>query len=105
MPEPPEGITHAWYKFYLLLRPDVKDPKGRRAALIERLVQRGIPCGTGSCPDMSLELALKSLDCRRDASLPNAHALGERTIMLLVDHTLDESDMAVMADALWECAR
>ena len=105
VPVPPEGITHAWYKFYLLLRPCVKDPKGRRAALIERLVERGIPCGTGSCPDMSLELALKSLDCRRDASLPNAHALGERTIMLLVDHTLDESDMAVMADALWECAR
>ena len=105
VPEPPPGITHAWYKFYLLLRAHVKDPKARRAALIERLAERGIPCGTGSCPDMSMELALKSLDCRRDASLPNARALGERTVMLLVDHTLDEEDMAVMAEALWECAR
>ena len=105
MPEPPAGITHSWYKFYLIFQSHVPDPDARRADLITKLIERGIPCGTGSCPDMSLETAVQSLGCRRDGSLPSAQALGERTLMLLVDHTLDQGDMAQMAEALWELAR
>ena len=104
VPEVPAEITHAWYKFYLLLRPDMADPEAQRAQMIAQLMAKGIPCGTGSCPDMSLELGLDGLDLRRDGSLANAHALGRHTLMLLVDHTLDQDDMARIAEALWELA-
>ncbi len=104
VPEVPAGMTHARYKFYLMLRPDVADPEARRAQIITQLNEMGIPCGTGSCPDMSLELGLDGLDCRRDGTLANAHALGQQTLMLLVDHTLDQDDMAQIAEALWALA-
>ncbi|MBX7483380.1 DegT/DnrJ/EryC1/StrS family aminotransferase [Qipengyuania qiaonensis] len=104
VPEVHAAITHAWYKFYLLLRPDAADTEARRAAMIGQLVAKGIPCGTGSCPDMSLELGLQGLGCRRDGTLANAHMLGHQTLMLLVDHTLDQQDMALVAEALWELA-
>ena len=104
VPEIPADITHAWYKYYLLLRPDMADPEARRAEMIAQLMEKGIPCGTGSCPDMSLELGLEGLGCRRDGTLANAHALGRHTLMLLVDHTLDRDDMARIAEALWELA-
>lgn len=102
VPEVPADITHAFYKFYLLLRPELTDPETRRSKMIAQLMASGIPCGTGSCPDMSLEAGLKDVDCERDGALANAHALGRRTLMLLVDHTLDRDDMAQMAQALWE---
>ncbi|MGB3797457.1 MAG: DegT/DnrJ/EryC1/StrS family aminotransferase, partial [Alteraurantiacibacter sp.] len=104
VPDIPGGISHSFYKFYLLLRPTVVDPEEKRTQIITRLMAMGIPCGTGSCPDMSLELGLDGLDCPRDGSLANAHALGRRTLMLLVDHTLDEADMARIAEALWALA-
>ncbi len=103
-PEVPAGVTHAWYKFYLLLRPDVEDAEARRAEMIAQLTARGIPCGAGSCPDMSLELGLDGLGCRRDGTLTSAHALGQRTLLFPVDHTLDPDDMAQIAEAVWELA-
>jgi len=102
VPKLPSELTHAWYKFYLLLRPELNDPGKRRASMIKQLMDSGVPCGTGSCPDMSAELGLKSFNCPRDGDLANAHALGERTLMLLVDHTLDQDDMARIAEVLWE---
>ncbi|MEZ5680517.1 MAG: DegT/DnrJ/EryC1/StrS family aminotransferase [Erythrobacter sp.] len=102
VPEIPGNITHAWYKFYLLLRPDVAEPELRRTEMISQLVVMGIPCGTGSCPDMSLEEGLEGLDCPRDGALAGANELGRRTLMLLVDHTLDRNDMTRIAEALWE---
>ena len=104
VPELPAGITHAWYKFYAFVDPGRDDAEAFRAHMIARLIALGIPCGTGSCPDMSLELGLSDLGCRRDGTLENAHRLGRHTLMLLVDHTLDENDMARVADALWEVA-
>ncbi len=103
-PEVPADVTHAFYKFYLLLRPELVDPEAKRAEMIVQLMENGIPCGTGSCPDMSLEEGLRGISCERDGALTNAHALGRRTLMLLVDHTLDRDDMVQVAQALWELA-
>ena len=100
VPEPPAGVTHAWYKYYLMIRPEVPDPVARRGHIIADLMASGIPCGSGSCPDMSHELALKPFGCPRDGELASAHALGERTLALQVDHTLDQNDMKSIADAV-----
>ncbi len=102
VPEVPAEVTHAYYKYYVLLPSDVPDPERLRSKLIRQLMESGIPCGTGSCPDMSQELGLKALDCPRDGNLSSAASLGKRTLMLLVDHTLDQDDMARTAEALWE---
>lgn len=93
------GVTHAWYKFYVQLtgRNHIEDYRSR---VVGRLYSAGIPAGTGSCPDMSGEAACTGMNLRREGDLAAAHALGERTLMFPVDHTLDEQDMHRIADAL-----
>lgn len=99
LPSPGEGVTHAWYKFYVQLG-GRNDIESYRTRIIARLQAAGVPAGSGSCPDMSLEAAFAGLDVRRDGELAVARELGKRTLMLLVDHTLDDKHMHRVADAL-----
>ena len=100
MTMPPAQAHHACYKAYVQLCEDPASEPGRRSAIIRALLARGIPAAPGSCPDMSLEPALSDLSPRRDGTLAAASALGERTIMFPCDHTLCETDMVRMAQAL-----
>lgn len=102
VPSPPDGIQHAWYKYYVQLAPDIADPVAERARIITRLIAEGIACGSGSCPDMSRELGAASVRPRRDGDLDTARRIGERSIMLQVDHTLGPQDMEHMAHALMQ---
>ncbi|MDF2638071.1 MAG: hypothetical protein K0R64_1055 [Novosphingobium lindaniclasticum] len=102
LPGPPAEVAHAWYKFTLRLDGPGPDVEQRRAAVLAALLARGIPAGSGSCPDMSREHALSALPIRRDGSLANAVDLGRRTLMFPVDHTLAAQDMLRMAEALRE---
>ncbi|BAV65640.1 DegT/DnrJ/EryC1/StrS family aminotransferase [Sphingobium cloacae] len=102
LPVVPEGVDHAFYKFYLMLEYGLFAPGKGRADIIAALNDRGIPAGTGSCPDMSRELAV------RDSAHPNRHPLpvaaevGERSLMLCVDHLLDAQAMDLTIDTLVE---
>lgn len=95
-------VKPAWYKFYARIQkrdlPDGLD----RSKIIARLIARGIPCGSGSCPDMSRECAFEGREVRRDGGLANARRLGEQTIMFPVDHLLAAADMHKFAGALRE---
>jgi dTDP-4-amino-4,6-dideoxygalactose transaminase len=90
----------AWYKYYIRIDENGLRVDKSRAEIIAELVKLGIQCGSGSCPDMSLEAAFKGRKPRRDGGLDNAHWLGARTIMFPVDHLLDEADMHAIARAL-----
>jgi dTDP-4-amino-4,6-dideoxygalactose transaminase len=68
--------------------------------LIDRLVQMGMPVGSGSCADMSREAAFDGLDLRRANNLSVASEMGRRTIAFPVDHLLHEADMRRMANCL-----
>lgn len=97
---PAAHVRPAWYKFYFRIDDRVL-PKGlTRSDIIAGLMQLGIPCGSGSCPDMSREAAFEERAPRRDGDLANAHWLGARTIMFPVDHLLDQDDMMIFAEAL-----
>ncbi len=97
VPNVPLNCRHAWYKYYVQLQPRLA---ADRSHIISRLAEYGIPCSSGSCPDMSREDGLAASNCRRDGDLPGAASLGERTLMFPIDHTLSRSDMERIADAL-----
>lgn len=97
---PPDHVDHAWYKYYVQLAHAERPDTDRRSRIIGRLQELGIPCGSGSCPDMSIEGAFSGHAVMRDANLPVAHALGERTLMFPVDHTLHDEDMLRIVAAL-----
>lgn len=105
LPEPPAEVGHAWYKFHIRLSGDAEEAEQRRRAVLATLVARGIPAGSGSCPDMSREHALSGLPIRRDGLLANAVDLGRRTLMFPVDHTLERADMLRMAEEIGSAMR
>lgn len=102
IPAIPDGVEHAFYKFYILLNLDGFAPGADRSDVIAELVRRGIPTGSGSCPDMSRERAVSNGGHPNSHPLPVAAEVGERSLMLSVDHLLGEDEMALTADALIE---
>ena len=104
LPDIPDHIDHAWYKFYFQLNVDAMAPGRKAMDLIAALQAAGIPCGSGSCPDMSRETAFATAPPRKDGSLSAAAWLGDRSVMLPVDHLLDEADMHAMAQAVVQLA-
>jgi len=98
---PPANIDHAYYKYYAFLRDTPRGDDGAaRDALVARLQAMGVPCGSGSCPEMYRERAFAGTGWAPTARLSVARTLGATSIMLPVDPTLSVEDMAVMAERI-----
>lgn len=97
VPIVPATMTHAWYKFNVQIRIE-------RTSSIDEIVtalrDRGITCGTGSCPDMSREAAFARHRPKTDGTLPGATRVGDRNLLLAVDHLFDDRAMMRVADAV-----
>jgi len=89
---PPEEISHAYYKYYVFLRPEWLRDGWSRDHLLRAVVAEGIPCFSGSCSEIYLEKAFPK-DMRPAQRLPVARQLGETSLMFLVHPTLSEQDM------------
>ncbi len=96
---PPEEIGHAYYKYYVFLRPEwLRDGWGRDR-LLQAVVAEGIPCFSGSCSEIYLEKAFPKT-MRPAQRLQVARQLGETSLMFLVHPTLSEQDMLDTARAV-----
>jgi dTDP-4-amino-4,6-dideoxygalactose transaminase len=89
---PPEEIGHAYYKYYVFLRPEWLRNGWSRDHLLQAVVAEGIPCLSGSCSEIYLEKAFPQ-DMRPVQRLQVARQLGETSMMFLVHPTLSEQDM------------
>jgi dTDP-4-amino-4,6-dideoxygalactose transaminase len=97
---PPEDIRHAYYKFYVFIRPDALKKSWSRDRIVAELGSLGIPCGSGSCPEVYLEKAFSGLVSKPEKRLPIARELGETSLMFPVHPTMNESHMGRIADVL-----
>ena len=100
IPTIPPGMGHAFYRLYMTIASAALGESGTAVPLICRLAEMGMPVGSGSCADMSLESAFEGLDVRRADALRTATEIGRRTLAFPVDHLLDEADMRRMANCL-----
>ncbi|WP_022683590.1 DegT/DnrJ/EryC1/StrS family aminotransferase [Sphingobium bisphenolivorans] len=100
VPVPPPQVEHACYKFYAMLDIDGFAPGMDRSTIIADLLRHGILAGSGSCPDMSRELAVRNSAHPNRNPLPVAAHVGERSLMLAVDHLLSAEAMERTADRL-----
>jgi dTDP-4-amino-4,6-dideoxygalactose transaminase len=106
IPTVPNGVDHAYYKYYAFLRPEMLREGWDRNAIMQAINAEGVPCFVGSCSEIYLEKAFVAR--RRHPSLPVAKLLGETSLMFLVHPTLSDEHMAftcqtiekVMAKAL-----
>ncbi len=98
IPRPPLYSHHAYYKYYVFVRPEMLSPGWSRDRIMQEIVAAGIPCFVGSCSEIYLEGAF--IARRRHARLPVAKQLGETSLMFLVHPTLSELDIAHTCDVV-----
>jgi dTDP-4-amino-4,6-dideoxygalactose transaminase len=101
---PPEHIYHAYYKYYVFIRPEKLKSGWSRDRLLEAIRAEGIPCAPGSCSEVYLEQAFNGSPSRPVERLPVARQLGETSIMLPLHPTLDASDIDDMVTAICKVA-
>jgi len=99
VPDIPPEVGHAFYRLYVTIAADRLGEAGT-TPIIGRMMQMGMPVGSGSCADMTREAAFAGRNVRRDGALPIAQDLGRRSIAFPVDHLLDAEDMHRLANCL-----
>ncbi len=90
---PPPEIGHAWYKYYVFVRPEALKSNWSRDRIMAAVAAEGIPCGSGSCGEIYLEKAFANHPSRPASRLPVAQELGETSLMFQVHPTLSPEDM------------
>ena len=100
VPEPAAGIDHGYYKFYAYVRPEWLVSGWSRDRIAAEISSRGIPCGSGACPEIYLETAFDRTGWRPSARLPVARELGETSLMFQVHPGLGVAQMHRAADVV-----
>lgn len=100
IPLPASDIEHAWYKFYVFVRPELLKADWSRDRIMAEVNAAGVPCFSGSCSEVYLEKAFDNTGWRPVERLPVAKFLGETSIMLLVHPTLTQAEIAKTAEVL-----
>jgi len=107
IPEPPPDCHHAYYKYYIFVRPEMLKPDWNRDRIMQEIVAAGVPCFVGSCSEIYLEKAFVAR--RKHERLPMAKQLGETSLMFLVHPTLSEQHIIktceVVENVLTKAAR
>ncbi len=88
---PPASIGHAYYKYYVFVRPENLRKGWDRDRIMQEINIAGIPCTVGSCGEIYREAAFASLWLPQKR-LPIAQELAGTSLMFMVHPTLsDES--------------
>ena len=93
VPPIPNAIQHAFYKFYVFVRPDKFAAGWTRDRIIAEIVAEGVPCYYGTCPEIYLEKAFAGTAFAPPERLPIAKNLGETSLMFLVHPTLTATEL------------
>lgn len=109
VPATPEGIDHAWYRFYAFVQPERLAEGWSRDRIIEAINAVGVPCFHGSASEVYMERAFDGTGWRPAERLRTARRLGETALAMLVHPTLTETEVAkacaVLDAVLSEAAR
>ncbi|MFL6772456.1 MAG: DegT/DnrJ/EryC1/StrS family aminotransferase [Sphingomicrobium sp.] len=100
VPEPPDRLTHAYYRLYAYVREDGLRSGWSRDRIVAELTELQIPAFHGGCSEVYLEKAFDSSGFRPAERLPVARELGETSLMFLTHPTLSESDLERIRSAI-----
>ncbi len=93
LPAPPEHLEHAWYKFYVFVRPGQLKDGWDRDRVKHAINREGVPCWMGSCPEIYLEKAFAGKGMAPRERFQVASELGETSLMFMVHPTLGPAEM------------
>ncbi len=100
VPAVPDHLTHAWYKLYVFLQPEHLADGWSHDRIIGEITRQGVPCYSGTCPEVYLEKAFDGTGFRPEVRLPIARRLGETSLMFLVHPTLTEAEIGRTCEVL-----
>ena len=100
IPLPPQDLQHAWYKFYVYLKPHSLKSDWSRQRIISELNNKGMPAGSGSCSEIYLEKCFQDAGYFPINRLENARILGETSLMFLVDPSISGKNLFKYAEEI-----
>ncbi|MCX5709091.1 MAG: DegT/DnrJ/EryC1/StrS family aminotransferase, partial [Candidatus Omnitrophica bacterium] len=93
----PVGVYHSYYKYYVFIRPEKLKRGLNREQIIRGLNLKGIPCGTGVCPEIYREKAFAGYCPASQRAIaerfPCAFDLGRTSVMFQVHPTLSNESV------------
>ena len=89
---PPRHIEHAYYKYYVFVRPELLLPDWSRDRVMQSINAEGVPCSVGSCSEIYREKAFLG-EWPEGQRLPAAKELGENSLVFQVHPTLTPNDV------------
>lgn len=102
MTKVPQSVRHAYYKYYVFVKPELLRRDWDRDRVIDAVTKAGVPCFSGACSEVYMEKAFDGTGFRPNERLPVAKALGESSLMFLVHPTLSPGDMQAMCSVVCE---
>lgn len=96
---PPENVRHAYYKYYVYVRPERLNDGWTRDKIMQAVTAEGVPCLSGSCSEIYLEKAFDATG-RPQQRLPIARELGDTSLLVHVHPTLEDKDIADTVEAI-----
>ncbi|MFK3818840.1 DegT/DnrJ/EryC1/StrS family aminotransferase [Pseudomonas sp. NPDC089407] len=102
VPQVPDDVVHAAYKCYVFVEPQALRAGWSRDRIINEIVERGVPCYSGSCSEVYLEKAFDGTGWRPQQRFAVAQALGETSLMFLVHPTLSAREIDKTCQVLKE---
>lgn len=84
---------HAWYRFYVFIRPELLAAGHDRDGIVQALMDQGLPTFHGSCSEIYREKAFSGGDFVPASRLPNAALLGETSMMFLTHPGVHKVDV------------
>ena len=100
VPLPDPDITHAYYRLYAFVVPEQLSKGWSRDRIVQEVNEAGVPCFSGSCPEIYKEKAFDEDYLRPPAPMPNARRLGPVSLAFLVHPTLTAEDIDRTCDVL-----
>ena len=89
---PGSAEDHAYYKYYFFVDPDKLAAGYNRDRIVAEITASGVPCFTGSCPEIYKEKAFTSL-YGETAPLPVAEMLGQTSVLVNVHPGIEEEHL------------
>jgi len=100
VPLPNDQFKHAYYRLYAFVDNAQLATDWDRDRIMREIVSRGVPCFSGSCPEIYNEKAFEANGIRPKEPLPNAASLGPKSLAFLVHPTLTANDLELTCNTI-----
>ena len=88
-----KNYVNAYYRYYFKINSKFLKKNWNRDKILKKLNEYSIPSGTGSCPEIYKEEAIKKLKIFQKSDLKNAHILSKNTITINFHHQMKNTEI------------